>query len=112
MQAIQASHSVLTVSDRADARAQSKFWAVRDYLSPVSARRHRTVLGSLTTIDAGAAREQVQGDRLHHAWSVLHRCVLVVADGARTEEFVAAGDFLTYKFPVWSWSVACRLLFR
>ena len=21
----------------------------------------------------------------------------------RTEEFVAAGDFLTYKFPVWSW---------
>lgn len=21
------------------------------------------------------------------------------------EEFVAAGDFLTYKFPVWTWSV-------
>ena len=22
------------------------------------------------------------------------------------EEFVAAGDFLTYKFPVWTWFVA------
>lgn len=24
---------------------------------------------------------------------------------AISEEFVAAGDFLTYKFPVWSWCV-------
>lgn len=28
--------------------------------------------------------------------------VLMIA----TEEFVAAGDFLTYKFPVWTWWVA------
>lgn len=24
---------------------------------------------------------------------------------AQIEEFVAAGDFLAYKFPVWNWSV-------
>ncbi|KZW00213.1 hypothetical protein EXIGLDRAFT_738782 [Exidia glandulosa HHB12029] len=47
---------------------QSKFWAVRDYLSPVLRESKFKETGCITP-----------------------------------EEFVAAGDFLTYKFPVWSW---------
>lgn len=30
-------------------------------------------------------------------------------NGRPPEEFVAAGDFLTFKFPVWQWRVAAGL---
>lgn len=34
---------------------------------------------------------------------VSYSIIRIAADGA--EEFVAAGDFLTFKFPVWQWCV-------
>ncbi|CAE6430123.1 unnamed protein product [Rhizoctonia solani] len=63
---------------------QSHFWAVRDYISPVLKESKFKEHGRITP-------------GMH---------ALVVLRGwanPAIEEFVAAGDFLTYKFPVWSW---------
>ncbi|EKD05484.1 autophagy-related protein [Trichosporon asahii var. asahii CBS 8904] len=57
-----------------------QYWAVRDYLSPVLRESKFKEHGRITP------------GELHHHYQ---------AD--RAEEFVAAGDFLTFKFPVWQW---------
>ncbi|TCD68261.1 E2-like enzyme [Steccherinum ochraceum] len=56
---------------------QQQYWAVRDYLSPVLKESKFKEHGRITP-----------------AWLI---------SGLPAEEFVAAGDFLAYKFAMWSW---------
>ena len=54
----------------------------------------------------GAQREQIQGTRENHSWyehKPYRPTDLVIRTIHILEEFVSAGDFLVYKFPVWSW---------
>jgi hypothetical protein len=37
-------------------------------------------------------------------------CIYTIRKADRAEEFVAAGDFLAFKFPVWQWYVSYRTL--
>ena len=75
----------------------------------ISARYATIHLGPRTTRGltafAGPQGEQVQGAWPHYSRCVLDRCICGphVRSCCSPEEFVAAGEFLTYKFPVWSW---------
>ena len=86
---------------------QSQFWAVRDYLSPVSPSTSSTspLIVLLIVLSIGSQGKQIQRERLYHSGYGTN--VAFLAPRPLTlrvpEEFVLAGDFLVYKFPVWQW---------
>jgi len=91
-----------------DLMRQTQYWAVRDYLSPVGgsllwsdvARSHLSCQRFCAKASSKSTEESPQA-----SWSLLLRAFreLTMRHRAILEEFVAAGDFLAYKFPVWTW---------
>ncbi len=54
----------------------------------------------------GAQGEQIQGAWAYNTWCVRVTYLTLTCGLKFPEEFVVAGDFLVYKFPVWNWYVA------
>ena len=82
----------------ADTGTQTHFWAVRDYLAPVLRESKFKEHGRITP---GA---YTAGERAGLGWAGLGRGLTLHLTSS--DEFVAAGDFLAYKFPTWTWSPA------
>ena len=83
--------------DDALCQGQTQFWAVREYLAPVlkdsKFKEHgRCVLAGLRR------RRQAQSGRLSGIDADPARIFSITPD-----EYVAAGEFLVYKFPTWQW---------
>ena len=91
-----------------DLMRQTQYWAVRDYLSPVGgsllwndlARSYLPFQRFCVKASSRSTEESPQA-----SWSLLSRAFreLIRRRSDNLEEFIAAGDFLTYKFPVWTW---------
>ncbi|KNZ60496.1 autophagy-related protein 3 [Puccinia sorghi] len=74
---------------------QTHFWAVRDYLAPVLRESKFKEHGRITPGKDALSQPPLNTPNITTDSPSLSLLP--------TEEFVAAGDFLCYKFPTWSW---------